>query len=336
MGGRALKNTYTRRYDRDEFKALESRIVETLKKTFTDVKPTLYYSEKDSFGDLDVLVLNDGKDINIKEYIQETFNPSEMFINGGVYSFDVEEFQIDFIYVPKRNWITTYHYMSYNDLHNFIGKIARQFGCKWGQFGLKWVGYNESRNKIGEIILTKDLKTCLEFLGFDHDRYTQGFKNLEEIFEYVRSCKYYNPYYFDFELMNKVNRQRDEKRTTYTSFIEYIKEDKNNSELTTSHRFFKDKTLYLGHINTHFPHFFREYKDILDKEAVRREMRGKFNGNLIMRFMENKGIELKGKPLGDAINKFKRTFRDHDEYVAYIIHTPEPEIYDKFYQIYNS
>lgn len=335
MGGNALKNTFTRRYQRDEFVALEKRMVETLSKTFKNVHPTTYFKSKETFGDMDVLIMNDGINFNIKEYIQETFNPNEIFVNSAVYSFDYEELQIDLIFIPTSNWESAKTYYSFNDLHNFVGKVAHQFGLKWGVDGLKWVGYNESRNKTGTVYLTKDYRKALDFLGFDVERYEQGFESLEEIFEFVRNCKYYNPYYFDFELMNRVNRERDSKRSTYAGFIDYIESDKEHSD-KDGHQFFKDKSMYLGHINLHFPIFYNEYMKIQEKAMLAAKCKEKYNGRLVMDYMKNEhNIELTGKALGDAMNNFEEKLGGSLALKEYVLATPQHEIMNKFYQLFN-
>lgn len=328
MGGNALKITKTRRYNRDEFILLEKNIVDTLSKTFK-VHPTTYFKSKETFGDMDILVYNDGINFNIKSYIQETFSPNEIVANSNVYSFNYDELQIDLIFITSENWESAKTYFSYNDLHNFIGKIAHQFGLKWGMDGLKWV--NKSGDKI---YLTKDYRLALPFLGFDLEVYETGFNSLEEIFNFIRTSKYYNPYYFDFELMNRVNRERDSKRTTYLKFIEFIANDKN--QIDTGYKFFRNKEFYYGHINLYFPHFYNEYQTILDRELIEKKLKSKFNGNIVMEYYKSTfDLIIEGKELGIAMNKFKNSFNSVFDYEDYVLNTSSNEILNKFYSINN-
>lgn len=333
MGGRALKNTFTRRYDRDEFEKLKDEMTSKLTDTFNNFSHTKYYHIKETFGDMDVLISDNGEltKEEITNFITNTFNPNEIFINGGCYSFDYKELQIDFIFIPTENFECAKHYFSYNDLGNLIGKIAHQFGLKYGQDGLKKVVFNENRNKLGTIYLTKNMYDALEFLGFNVERYKQGFDRLEDIFKFIRFSKYYNPYVFDFKHMNKINRDRDSKRSTYLSFIEYIKPDKNNKYFP-QYKFFKNDTFYYGHINLHFPHFYEEYNALMNSIELKKQIKEKFNGSKIIEYYQRQQYKL-DKNLGDMLAKFRTSFTDENHYNDFILSTPESEILNKFYQI---
>ena len=93
LGGLALKNAFTRRYQKEEFELLMPEVQAKLKTYFSAAEPTKYYRTKDSFGDADFLCLWDDKiDANkVKDFIQETFNPKEIFRNTTVFSFDYKD-----------------------------------------------------------------------------------------------------------------------------------------------------------------------------------------------------------------------------------------------------
>lgn len=329
MGGNALKNTITRRYNKDEYYKLEKKMIETLSKKFDKAQSTICYKEKDSFGDMDILVLSDNLTFDILEYIQETFNPTQIVKNSNVYSFDVEELQIDLQLVPKELWETSVIYYSYNDLHSFIGKIARRFGLKWGWDGLKWSGFT-LKNK-NSVLLTKSYKVALEFLGFDYKRYDEGFNTREDIYDYIINSKYYEPSVFYFQNMNSNDKNRDKKRTNYLEFLEYIKVNK--PKINNNHNFFSNKDFYLGHINTYFTYFYEQYKNIIEKENLNEKIKNIFNGNKIMDFYKSKNDEISGIKLGIAINNFHNTFETLNEFNQYILNTNEKEIYEDFYQL---
>ena len=64
MGGNALKNTETRRYERDEYFALVETVLARLRSlpSFRERRMAAIpaYGTKESFGDMDVLVASDG------------------------------------------------------------------------------------------------------------------------------------------------------------------------------------------------------------------------------------------------------------------------------------
>lgn len=328
MGGNAIKGAFTRRYQKDEFDNILPIILEKAKKKFTDAKSTTYFKSKESFGDADILVLVDKEiNFNIKEWIIEEFQSKEVNINGHVYSFEFNELQVDFILTPLRNWETSQVYFSYNDLHNLIGKVAHRFGLKWGFDGLKYT-YNREGKELGVINVTKSYRKALDFLGFDVQRYDQGFDNLDEIFDFVISSKYFNPWLFDFEIMNRTNRERDMKRTTYASFVERVALFKNKS-VDSFYYFYSDKKVYLGLIDFHFPGFLKEYRQLEKKDERKTAISNLFNGRMVM-----EEYKLEGKALGEALNNFKTYFANNDLYEDYILETNNTaEILQKFAQI---
>ena len=288
---------------------------------------TTAYSSKATFGDMDILCLVDKPiTINIRDFIQENFNSKEIVKNGHVYSFEYKELQIDLILTKQSIWETSKIYFSYNDLHNLIGKVAHRFGLKWGFGGLIY-DYKIGGKKLGTIVVSKDYQEALDFLGFDVYKYDQGFETIEDIFEFVTKSKYFAPRIYDFENLNKVNRDRDKKRKTYASFIEYIKPYK-EQPLENFHYFYKDKKVYLGLIDYYFPGFLKQYRELEKKEELNQKLREKFNGNIVM---EN--TNLKGKELGQAITKFKDSFESTDERNNFILNASSENILNYFKQI---
>ena len=323
MGGLAIKNAYTRRYSRKEYDAIVPEIIEKAKKLFTHATDTRFYFEKESFGDADILCLVDKPiTIDIEQWIYDEFNSKEVVKNSSVYSFEYKELQVDFILTPKRNYETSYVYFSFNDLHNLIGKLFHKFGLKWGFDGLKYV-YRIDGKRLGIIDVCSDYRKALQFVDLCPDRYDRGFKNLQEIFDYVKSSKYFNPWMFDLENFNRINRERDKKRNTYSKFLEYVEQFKNDNK-EDYHYFYPDKKVYLGHIDYYFPGFLKEYRNLEKKEERLREVHEKFNGNILI---DEFGIT--GKDLGNLISRFKALFEDLNSFQEFVLANNKETILNK-------
>lgn len=327
MGGLAIKNAYTRRYSKQEYDNILPEIIDKAKLLFTDAKDTRYYFSKDSFGDADILCLVDKPiEIDITQWIYDTFDSKEVVKNSSVYSFEYKELQVDFILTPLRNWETSYTYFSFNDLHNLIGKIAHKFHLKWGFDGLRFV-YRLNDKKLGEINVTKDYKEALSFLGFDVERYDKGFETLQDIFEYVKNSKYFNPWLFDLEKLNRINRERDKKRNTYSKFLEFVEPLKYNTSIEDYYYFYHDKSVYLGLIDHYFPGFLREYRLLEKKEQRVRSISEKFNGRMLIH-----EFNVTGKDLGALLSNFKNSFDSVFDYEEYILNNDIQVILDKVKQ----
>ena len=101
------------------------------------------------------------------------------------------------------------------------------------------------------IVVTKDFDKALKFLGFDVERFKQGFNNMNEVFEFVASSTFFNKDAFLFENRNHKARARDKKRSNYLAALEYFKDKKD-----------RKKQLSLSRMKKEFPNFKTEYQNL--------------------------------------------------------------------------
>lgn len=328
MGGLALKNLKipTRRYDRAEFDVISEELLNILRKDFKRVAMPLFYKNKKSFGDADLIVSMEGFDRNVREYITETFNPNEIFHNGNCYSFDYKELQVDIITLTPEHFDSNEMYLSYNDLGNFIGRIAQGFGLKYGQEGLWYEHYFKGMN-IGTIPISKDYRAIFKFLGLSYERWEAGFDELEDIFEFISTCKFFNWEMFQLSKLNKINRERNLKRKSYMSFLEWM--DKNVADDAHKYDFDKTQEEYNKMIVAAFPEAKLELaiRELEYKYCKSLYVKSKFSGGDIMT-----KYGLQGKELGDVILDFKQYIHAIFEmdYSDFIIKYNQKYIYETF------
>lgn len=303
MGGNALKNCFTRRYQKDEYNLLCNEVLEILSKSEDIYKAVIPYAyrNKESFGDMDI-VISFKKNLDLAAYIKKAFDSKEIKSNGDCLSFEYKEFQIDLI-KENDHFKTTVEYLNWNDLGNIIGRVAHKFGLKYGHKGLLYIAKNDSGYNPKELLMSKNILEILEFLGFDYDKYTFGFDNINDIYDFVIESKFFNPQIFSFEEMNHINRVRNRKRITYQGFIDYIETiDSKNREFF---EYNKNKSIYLARVDYYFPEadifgFIENYKKEIE---IKDKVKDKFNGQLI--------IDLTGltdKILGEFISYFKNDY----------------------------
>jgi len=306
MGGNALKNTYTRRYQKNEYLTVKCEIIEQLiQKTnrLVRIDDIESFRDKQSFGDLDLLIeYRHGTHFPKIDYrlLVESFNPNEIVKNGNVYSFDFKELQVDLIVTDSKFYDFSLSYYSFNDLGNLIGRVAHKMGLTYGHKGLYYKHRDQFGNIQGMVELTVDPKEAIEFLGYDFKRLNSGFDSLEEIFEYVVSSQYFNETIYALENRNNTARTRDRKRPSYTAFLQYI------TEHTFSDQFNYDcvdcKFKFMDKIQTAFPDFDEELQEINKKQEEKEQNKRKFNGYLV-----NELTGLTGKELGNFMSEFIKT-----------------------------
>ena len=148
-----------------------------------------------------------------------------------------------------------------------------------------------------------------EFIGLDYGTWLNGFEYLSEIFQYVVSSTYFDPDVFAYENMNNIARVRDRKRATYSSFLEYIKPYGSTSKFKCK----ESKSEYLPQIFEFFPEAWEAYRSEVGKFNKYKELKTKFNGDLVREW-----TDLEGKELGKFMESFKRWVGTEDYYWIYI------------------
>lgn len=229
MGGNALKEPSIR-LGREKYVSLSKAVLKEVKEYFLGASLISSYSEKETFGDMDILVVtDDGK--WPEEFKESSFLQNrEVVWNGPVCSlgWDLVEgrFQIDLILVESKYCRAAASYFAYNDLGNLLGIIAKSLGFKLGHKGL-WKRFYHP-DKPTEVIFSVEVDTSwgeiLWFLGVPSywiEKWRVGLDSLEDIFRMVQSSRYYHPDLYLLENRNSVSRVRDAKRVTYTKFLEY-------------------------------------------------------------------------------------------------------------------
>lgn len=288
MGGNALKNVKTRRYQKDEYHELESKVLLLLKGAFPYERFEVpkSYTSKESFGDLDIVYTNQRHGYDLVGGVAALLGSKELVRNGPYASMDYQEIQIDLIKASPEWFDYGIQYFSHNDLGNLRGRIFHKFGMKHGHNGLFYKIRDPQRGDhvIHELLLTDDHTKALSFLELEH---VESFETLIDIYEHVIGCKYFNPSIYQFENINAVARIRDKKRSTYTGFVKYI--EGMNPEYYYQ---FDPKESYRDWVLDFFGKQ-AEYDRIMSDYNLLLERKKRFNGDLV-----RSTVLLDGKELG--------------------------------------
>ncbi|MDI6976658.1 hypothetical protein [Serratia sp. Se-RSBMAAmG] len=330
MGGNALKEVRTRRLDREEFEQCEKNVVIFLKENFptamVDSIPS--YREKSTFGDLDVLISEEGLKAHggiekLIEKAQETFFSRQEKANGHVLSFEYRTspeqergFQVDVLQMAEVTLDYAKNYFSYNDLGNLVGRSAHKMGLKFGHNGL-WYVMRDGDHKLADILLTRDFDKSLSFMGFDPKRFREGFENLEEVYEYVGGSKYFDGNIYLMENQSYKYRVRDKKRPTYQQFLQWIRDNDTPSVFTYP----QDKAEWLPKIFEAFPEFKKNYDLTLKNYDNILKVREKFNSELMSEWSGKTG-----QALGFLTQTVKDSFANDIKMMNFILDKSTEEI----------
>lgn len=322
MGGLAIPNAQRMSKERfDEVSRLVKKAL-SLVTVYSFVVPA--YSEKDSFGDIDIVIMNHS-DYRVRVHNAIMCNPDlaldktkpiQFVKNGPVTSYEVLGHQVDLIFENEDSFDFACNYYSYNDLSNLIGRITHKMGFKFGHNGL-WYILRDGDRIIKEILITDSYKRALDVFSFSYERYRSGFKNLQEIFEYISSNIYFNPDIYLLENRNHTARVRDRKRKTYMSFLEYC----SKTHFEHIYYFDEDKTKYLKMMFDYFPKFKKEYDNAIANDEIRKLAKTKLTTQLII---DHTGLS--GKQLGQYISATVDVYKNTQDWYDLIIKTPVEDI----------
>lgn len=295
MGGKALA---LNRINKNEYFEIFSELQCKISKYFNKFELIPSYYNKNSFGDMDILCCYNNK-FSIEKILNDC-NSKKFVKNGNVLSLEYKNFQIDIIHTKEKFFNTSLTYYSYNDLGNFMGRIAANMhiNIKYGHFGLKKIFYSSNKDRIiFEAILSTDSSKIFDFLGFSYERFMKGFNDITDIFDYVISSKYYSNHIFDYDNLNNENRTRNKKRESYNMFLDYI----NQSNKIVS----KIDIDFKSRLENYFPNVI-EFEKIANEKIIHQNLlREKFNGKIFQNI-----TSLSGKELGKKISEFKSKYSD--------------------------
>ena len=315
MGGNALTETFTRRYEKNEYFNIVDEVIAELHWEFEieRISDIPAYREKDSFGDLDILYSMPNNVQLTVDDIQELFSPNQIVKNSEVISFDYKEFQIDLIFIEKDRYKYALNYYSWNDTGNLIGKLAHQLGLKHGHKGLV-LPLRDGSNKFFDVVLTLDHDKTLELLGLDVEKFNSGFSNLEDIFNFIVASPLYNPENYKLENLNSIAKIRDRKRDTYNKFLTFGEKYGTVPYVRT------DKTVHLQSIFEFFPEAYPNYKTAIEKLAMQQLCKTKFNGEIVKKL-----TGFVGRELGEFMKLLRNDWYFRAENIVYLsdeqIHT---------------
>lgn len=339
MGGNALSAPSVR-LQADRYATVSQSIMMTLAQNLigrraAEIKA---YANKPDFGDMDILIEGgEGYDPNL---IATLLGANEVVRNGDCTSIGVQVdegiLQVDLIKTPAESFDFAYCYFAMNDLGNLIGRVAHKTGFKLGHDGLLYTLKNpdeaDSTHVIAELVLTRNWDEAIEFLGYCPKKYRDGlqwnFKEVTDIYEYVVGSKYFSKDIFRLENRNAKARVRDNKRKTYTGFLEWME-----SPLIVDASIYNQKSKEelrkdcLNDAFARFPGFAQSYDDKLVEFGISKIVQSKFNGMLVAKIS---GFE--GQKLGNLIKSMKGQFDSQNTFNTWVLNTSANDIAEKIKQ----
>lgn len=311
MGGNAIKNFGTScRISNKEFESLSLEMVALVSNEKKQAYVIPSYRNKQDHGDMDLIVGSSFWEAQSRKDIEKKLGAIGHVRNGEATSYavpiDTRLFQVDIISVPDGSLDFAYNYFSYNDLGNLIGRVAHRAGFKLGHHGMSFILRDPSNSDhvFGEVVLTKDWASALEFFGYDPDRYFNGFDDLEDIFKFAMSTPIATKEIYLLENRNNTSRTRDRKRKTYMKFLEWLERNNTSGCIETSpeeKQQLRKKYLDISFIK--FPDFKKEFDFKHERFQMTKKVQEMVNGVTV-----SEVTGLTGRELGEFMSAFKDAY----------------------------
>ncbi|KAL9116057.1 MAG: hypothetical protein Q9227_000425 [Pyrenula ochraceoflavens] len=255
MGGSAFKedNLSTPRMPSSIYYATRDAITKILLDSFYSKAETpIEAPEKPDHGDIDILVSSPRKEFQIEdiasaigatkfkkvglsnhfaipwpESIKDVSESSVTDEHNGVVKPQKNDecfIQVDispFADPLKYHWALFHH--AHGDFWNILGVLIRRYGLTASYSGVYLrIAEVETHNKnAARVLLTSDSRKCLEFLGVDYDRFWKPFATKRELFEYVATCRFYDPTRFaDSDDLKANDKKRARKRNLFSEWVD--------------------------------------------------------------------------------------------------------------------
>lgn len=309
MGGTALGKQLPR-LSQQQYCEIVSELKTKLSPEFYDyVQEPRSFPSKTSFGDVDLLVTRQVKQMDPVKDLQAALS----VINGNIVSMEYKGFQVDLIKIPEDRIDLSMFFYGYGDVGMIMGMFMRNLGLKFGMNNLTL------KLETYKIKLSHELRDILRFLDLDYDAWQRGFGEEEDFFAWIRACKFFRPSFFahnaaklaedvkrrskhcdEFEeptIWGHEARTRLAQRPMFRNFIEYVSTLPMNSDRI-------DKNVVRQEALDFFDKK-AEHAAIENHLALTRRVKAKFNGVLTQQWIDH---AVGGKALGQLIASFRQEF----------------------------
>ena len=302
MGGNSLKKVVAKRLDDDRYKKVSVEVLEILKKYYINVAIPYEKPGKIDHGDIDFICQIDPSR-GVLDPVKE-LNSIECHRNGHVVSFEYEEHQIDMILVKtSEEFGFARIFYSYGDTGMLLGMICKVFGIVMGHSQLRIeipdLPYNGQTKRFP---LTTDPGKMINFLGLSTKIREEKFETVDDVFQWISTCKYYRP-----ELFHRKNgirhRKRDLARPMYVQFVEFSENLQNftldvlQRKMVTKEKVLQDALLFFDKRD--------EFLELQKEKELNDLVREKINGRKIMEWTGVKGPQI-GKILSEIFSKYDK------------------------------
>lgn len=302
MGGNLFSSE---RLNNQEYKRIGDEITEKLLRL--NVKSSIPdgLRDKTSHGDLDLIC---SSPVPSDEQFRAVFGKDlQIHRNTDTISIFYESrYQADLNFHPEIHLQSAHDYNRGSDAGNLIGVLFSRIGYSYGHKGLQYCVNLAKEDALGKILVSKDQRKILEFIGLDYDKWLVGFENRIDLYKWVSNSKYFNKDFYKFENLVHKNRIRNKKRPVFCEFVKWLQEQEFENNFIIG-----DKSDYIWKGLLHFGDewWVDKARPLIEERRRKMQIRDIFNGSDLLVFGYS------GGELGRVLKSFKDSIPDFDNFV---------------------
>ena len=235
MGGKAFTSgpspLSTPRLPKELYLHLRDHYHHLLRDLYRRVASPIEAPEKSSYGDIDILVAEPLKELPTREALSAHLQAVRSFVNHSSHttSFAVPypecadryvQIDVQLCLEDTFEWHMFHH--SHGDLWNLLGTTIRPFGLTANDKGmhLRIREIEPLDKKKSLLFLTKEPQDVVRFLGLDLAQYEAAFDSIEALYQFVTSCRFFNPTNYPKNGLKANDKKRMAQRGVYRKFVE--------------------------------------------------------------------------------------------------------------------
>ncbi|KAL8743093.1 MAG: hypothetical protein Q9190_004518 [Brigantiaea leucoxantha] len=244
---------------------------------FLRVATPLESPQKDSYGDIDILVSSPLPNYS-REALAKTLGATQASSNGSVVSYAVPYpnfknnfVQIDVQVCPDKLFDWQVFHQSHGDLWNILRPSLRTYGLMVNDQGLnlRIAEIAKFDRKKSMLFLTSNPNSVLGFLGLDQEEYNLPFETKDALFKYICQTRFFRPEAYNRRTLGANDRKRIMRRELFKQFVdEYLPsmEEKNAFE--------RQEKLNVPSVSDEAVQKFEKGQDLYDRLKGWRHQRG--------------------------------------------------------------
>lgn len=306
------------RVTKEEYPNIIGEIMDKAQGRFVTIGPVGQLTDKESFGDLDIVCVPEGKidRVFFEEVYGETLQGYRR--NGNIYSVLLQvagkSVQVDFICAENEmDYKRKAMYYSKGHASSIIGVLSKQLNFKYGTEGF-FRRFQDRKGNWHDVLISDDLADGLRILGLDPKNWEE-IRTLEDIIDFIASSPYFDSR--DYQVGNMVRRDREQaKRIQAQKYIMDRLAEKNQT------RALEDGDILFSEL---FPEIYKLYRKKTDEINVEIGRGEAINGHVVMEVF---GLE-PGPDVGRVINFLRKEHPGIDMLTDEVINHVNAEVFKK-------